>query len=361
MLHALLALAGLAALGSLRAQVPFTSPPGIGSDGDSVVSSLQPFHAATNGRRFQYVVDDVRAVPGQGGASISNLALRPDPAAPQSAARTASVTVVLDHASFPTLTPSFAGNYSGAETTHALGTVSLPQTTGGAGFVVAFTLPAPFVYLGVHNQGQPGRTALLVEFRTTAVAGGTHYSLDCADGTTAPAVGTSTYLGLQPCVVPPNTTGFDIVKHGPTTDGSSTTLGQHAVRGPAASFGILAIGFTDPQTTFGGALCAPLRTSIDVHVNVASDAQGSVGSFANPLHLTFPDLRGSLRARLFTQFVLHDPARAAPQLPVSLSDAIQFDVTAPAPIDRRLIWATSSATATTGTLTPLFVPVLRLQ
>jgi len=350
---------------ALGAAVPgqrqFTSPPGVGADGDSVVSSLQPFHAAANGRRFQYVVDDARHLPGMAGESISAIALRPDPGAPASAARTATVDLVVDHTEFATLSTAFAANYSGSETTYALGTVSLPATTGSSGFAIAFPLSAPFVYFGVHHPTRPTRTALLVEFRTTAVTGGTFYSLDCADGTLAPSVGTASYLGLQPCVVPPNAGGFDVVKHPPSTAGGQTAIAWHALRGPASAFGILAIGLTDPDTDYGGLLCAPQRASLDVVLPVTTDGQGSIGSFANPIRLTFPDLRAGQTLRAFSQFVVYDPARAAPQAAVSLSDAVQLDLTAPRTVDRRLLYATTAANAATGTLTEQFVPVFRFN
>ena len=69
------------AWGTLACSLPaqqFTSPPNVGADGDSVVSSLQPFNTSASGRRFQYVVDDARAVPRNGGALINSSALRPD-------------------------------------------------------------------------------------------------------------------------------------------------------------------------------------------------------------------------------------------------------------------------------------------
>lgn len=354
-------LSGLLVVARLSGQTPFTSPPGVGTDGDSVVSSLQPFNTSSNGRRFQYVVDDVRRIPGSGGESIEWLSLRPDPSAPVSAARTAVVTLVVDHADFTTLTSTFAANYSGYEKTYTLGNVSLPATVGGAGFVVNFPLSAPFQYFGANNVTQPGRTALLVEFQTTGVVGGTNYSLDCVDGSTSPSVGTSSYLGLQPCVVPPNIGGFDIIKHGPSTSGGRTSLGQHGLRGPANSFGILGVGLVDPNTDLNGTLCAPLRTSLDLQVSVTSDALGSVGSIAAPWTLTFPNLPPGLNAEVYTQFVIFDPARSAPMAQVSLSDAVQFDVIAPTTVDRRMIFSTTSAAAAVGTLTPSFVPVMRFN
>ncbi|MEZ5963728.1 MAG: hypothetical protein R3F56_07775 [Planctomycetota bacterium] len=350
----------LAATG-LAAQGRFTSPPGIGNDGDSVVSSLQPFNTSSGGRRFQYVVDDVRSIPGPGGEALSSVALRPDPAAPTSAARTANVTLVLDHADFAALSTTFATNYSGFEKTHPLGVVNLPATVGGAGFLVTFPLPVVFAYFGANNVTQPNHTALLVEFQTSSVVGGTNYSLDCVDGTTSVSVGRSTYLGLQPCVVPPNVGGFDIIKHGPSTSAGLTTLGQHALRGPANSFGVLAVGANDPDTDFNGRLCTPLRASLDLAVPVTSDALGAVGSFAAPYVLSFPDLTAGAGVTLFTQFAVFDAARAAPQLQVSLSDAVQFDVTGPATVDRRLLYSTSSASAPTGALIATFVPVMRFN
>lgn len=352
---------GLVSVASLAGQTQFTSPLGVGLDGDSAVSSLQPFNTAALGRRFQYVVDDVRDLPGVGGEPITQIALRPDPAAPLSAARTVTLTMVFDHTAFPVLSSTFAANYSGNEITYPLGAVSLPATTGGAGYVIVVPLPMPFLYFGSNNTAPPASTALLVEFQTTGVAGGTNYSLDCADGSTQTSVGTSIYLGLQPCVVPPNVGGFDIIKHGPTTSAGQTTFAQHGLRGPASTFGILALSPTDPNTDFGGVLCAPLRASPDIQVNVTSDTQGSIGGFANPVRLTLRDLFVGQSARLYAQFVMFDPARAAPQLSVSLSDAIQFDLMAPTTIDRKLIYSTTSATATVGTMTPLFVPVMRFN
>lgn len=334
----------------------FTSPPGIGADAPSVVTSLQPFHAAATGRRFQYVVNDARAVPGPGGVQINQLALRPDPSSASSTARTATITLVLDNVDFRAQSTTFASNYSGSETSYALGTVNLPATIGTSGFAISFPLSAPFTYFGTANTAQPNRTALLFEFRTTAVVSGTLYSLDCADGTSSPVVGTSSYLGLQPCVVPPNTAGFDIVKRSPTTSAGLTTLAQHGQRGPVATFGILVVGLTDPNTTFGGALCAPLRAAPDISLNVTSDALGSVGGFTNPVNVTFPDLDAP--AALYTQLVMFDPNRTTP-VQVSLSDAIRFDVTPPTVIERSLLYSTSNAAATTGTRTTAFVPVLR--
>ena len=343
------------------AQLVFTSPPNVGPDGGSVVSSLQPFNTALAGRRFQYVTDDVRDVPPTGGELITRISMRPDPSAPQSVGRTVDVMVVLDHANFPALTTTFASNYSGSQVTHALGTVNLPSTTSTSGFAVRFVLPSPFLYFGGNNLTNPAHTALLLEFQTTNVVGGTTYSLDCVDGTLTPTVGTSTYLGLQPCVVPPHVGGFDIIKSGPTTSAGQTTFGQHAMRGPISSFGVLLLGLTDPNTDFGGLLCTALRASLDIQTFVFSDAQGAIGSFANPLRVTFPYLVANQSLTLFSQFVMVDPARTAPQLSVSLSDAIRFDMTAPKLIDRRLLWSTLSATAALGTMTVQFVPVLEFN
>lgn len=350
-----------AALTSISpAQTSFTSPPNVGADGDSVVSSLQPFNTATGGRRFQYIVGDVQDVPGMMGEAISRVALRPDPSAPQSVGRTGNITVVVDHCEFGMLGTTFANNYSNP-TSYPLGTISLPTTTGASGFAIMFTLSAPFQYYGVHNPTRPLATALLVEFRTSSMVGGTSYSLDCADGTTAPSAGTSMYHGLLPCLVPPNTGGFDIFKHGPSLNGGFTTIGHHALRGPASSFGILMFGFTDPNTIYGGLLCAPLRTTPDIQVPVSTDAQGAIANFANPLLLSFPNLLPVQSLTMYTQFVVADPARQAPQLGVSLSDAIRFDLHAPTLIERRSLYSATSVTAAQGTLTPQFVPVFRFD
>lgn len=354
-LSPLLALASIA-----PAQTQFTSPPGIGADGSSSVSFLQPFVTSASGRRYQYVLGDIAAVPASGGEQISALALRPDPTAGTSAARTVDLTLVMDHADVGALSATFAANYSGSETvTMSATALNLPATSGGSGFAIALPLSAPFTYLGDHHP-TPARSALLVEFRTANVSAAGAYTLDCVDGTLAEDVGTSTYLGLEGCVVAPNTAPFDIYKRGPTSAGGMTTCGVYGQRAPQSAAGILSIGVTDPNSTFAGLLCAPLRAAPDVVALItATSATGTLGSAAIPIDLVLPDLFAGQGVRFYPQFAVLAAARVAPALPVALSDAVQWDLTAPNPVPRRLIYSNAASTAAIGTTTLLFVPVLR--
>lgn len=354
-LSPLLALATVA-----PAQTQFTSPPGIGADGSSSVSFLQPFVTNASGRRYQYVLGDITAIPPSGGEQISAIALRPDPTAGASAARSLDLTLVMDHADVSTLSTTFAANYSGSETVALTATaLNLPATTGGSGFAIALPLSAPFTYLGDHHP-TPARSALLVEFRTTNVSAAGAYTLDCVDGTLDEDVGTSTYLGLEGCIVAPNTAPFDIYKRGPTSAGGMTTCGVYGQRAPLSAAGILSIGVTDPNSNFAGLLCAPLRAAPDVAALItATGATGELGSAATPINLALPDLIAGQGVRFYTQFAILDAARAAPELAVALSDAVQWDLTPPNPVPRRLIYSNASVTAAIGTATLLFVPVLR--
>ncbi len=346
----------------LPAQTQFTSPPNVGADGGSSVSFLQPFVTSGSGRRYQYVVGDVAAIPSATGELLSTLAMRPDPTAGASATRTLDLTLVMDHADASALAATFASNYSGGETVVLSATsVSLPATTGGSGFLIAFPLATPFTYLGDHHP-TPGRNALLVEFRTTNVSAAGAYTVDCVDGTLEPEAGTSTYLGLQGCIVAPNTAPFDIFKRGPTTAAGSTVCSVYGQRAPASAAGVLAVGVTDPNTTLGGLLCAPLRAAPDVLALVtASDTTGAIGSVATPIDLVLPDLASAQTLRFYTQLAILDATRPGPELPLALSDAVQWDITSPTMVPRALVYSNTSAAATNGTLTALFVPVLRLN
>lgn len=351
----LLALAAVA-----PAQTQFTSPPNVGADGSSSVSFLQPFVTSASGRRYQYILGDVAAVPASGGVQISALALRPDLAAGASAARTLDLTLVMDHADATALSATFASNYSGSQTVVLTApALNLPATTGSSGFAITLPLSAPFTYLGAHHP-TPARSALLVEFRTTNVSSAGAYTLDCVDGTSGDDVGTSTYLGLSGCIVAPNSAPFDIYKRGPTTAGGMTTCGVYGQRAPLSAAGILSIGITDPNSTFAGLLCAPLRAAPNVVALItATSATGTLGSAATPIDLVFPDLVLGQSMRFYTQFAVLDAARSAPELAVALSDAVQWDVTPANPVPRHLIYSNAAATAATGTASLSFVPVLR--
>lgn len=350
-------LCGTAALAlSLPLSAQFSSPPGRTQGvnaGNSSVLSTQPFSAGTGGRRFQYIVGDLTS----GAQTISTLRLQSD-SSTTTVGRSIDMLVLMGHAPVGTaITPSttYANNYSGTPTTvlddgsggHAL-QVSLPTTPNGYD-----AIPIPLNHTFAYN----GTDELIVDFNTINSTSTGSYSLDVESGTTTPSVGTFSYNGLVGCIVPPNTSMQDIFAINPTTSGGMTSCNQYMDDGPPNSVGILAIGFTDPNSNFGGLLCAPLRASPDIaNYFVTTDANGDVGSSSNRIPVAFPDTFAPFT--FYTQFVIIDPARGAPELGVSLSDAVQWNVTPPAARPRRMIYSTSSNSSTTGSSSQLYPPVM---
>lgn len=342
---------------ALPVSAQFTSPPGsiAGTNaGNSSVASTQPFSASATGRRFQYIVGDITA----GARSISRLSLQADVTA--YAGRTVNVLLQMGHANpGVTCTPSttYTANYNAAPVvmldngSGGSTPVNLPSSTGAFDAIsIPFNTGATFAYNGTDE--------LIVDFITDNASSTGSYGLDVHSGTCVASVGSSTYNGLQACVVPPNTSQFDIFKSGPTSTAGTTACNQYGLRGPASSFGILSIGSTDPNSNFGGLLCAPLRALPDIYAGlfVSSDATGAVASSAAPISLAFPDT--FVPFTFYTQFVMVDLARTTPELSVSLSDGIKWDVTAPAQSPRRMIYSTSSSTALTGSSSQSYPPVM---
>lgn len=352
-----LVLSATALLLSLPVTAQFTSPPGsiAGTNaGNSSVASTQPFSASATGRRFQYIVGDITA----GAQTISSLRLQADVTA--YAGRTVNILLQMGHANPGTSclpSTTFTANYNAAPVvmldngSGGSTPVNLPSSTGAFDAIpIPFNTAATFAYNGTDE--------LIVDFITDTASSTGSYGLDVHSGTCVASVGTSTYNGLQACTVPPNTGVFDIFKSGPTSTAGTTACNQYALRGPANSFGILSIGATDPNTNFGGLLCAPLRAMPDIYAGlfVSSNATGGIASSAAPISLAFPDALAPFT--FYTQFVMVDPARQAPELGVSLSDGIKFDVTPPSLRPRRYIYSTSSNSGVTGSSSQLYVPVM---
>ncbi|MEZ5967264.1 MAG: hypothetical protein R3F56_25735 [Planctomycetota bacterium] len=351
-------LSGVTALAiTLPVSAQFTSPPGAtqgSNSGNSSVLSTQPFAAGTAGRRFQYIVGDITA----GAQTISQLSLQSDTST-TSLARNIDILLTMGHAPVGTaLSPSttFAANYvSGSETLvlddgsggHAL-QVSLPATPNGFD-----AIPIPLNHSFAYN----GTDELIVDFDTINSTSTGSYSLDVESGTTTVSVGSFSYNGLVGCE--PQGVGIrqDIFGRTPASSGGITTCSQYMDDGPMNSFGILSIGFSDPNSNFGGLLCAPLRAYPDIaNYFVTTDANGDVGSSTSPIPVSFPDALSSFT--FYTQFVIVDPLRAAPELGVSLSDGVKFDITPPSVRPRRMIYSTSSNTTTTGSSSTLYPPVM---
>src|SRR5690606_2677787 len=286
---------------SLPLAAQFTSPPGapLGVNaGNQSVLATQPFGAAAAGRRMQYIVGDITAGP----QTITALKFQSDNSA--TSARTINLLVQMGHATRGTAcSPSttFASNYAGAPVImldDGAGnptSVNLPATTSYSPIPIPFNSGANFNY--------DGTSELIVDIIADSASPSGNYSLDTHSGACSPTAGSSTYLGLTGCVVPPNTSQFDIFKSGPSSASGTTSCRQYALRGPANSIGILSIGVTDPNSTFGGLLCAPLRAMPDVYAGlfVPTDASGGVASSGNPVDLQFPDTLAPFT--FYTQFV----------------------------------------------------------
>lgn len=333
----------------------FASPPGAvaGTDaGTSSVSFTQPFSPLAAGNRFQYLLGDITA----GAQTITALRLQSD-SRPDSVARTVNILVQLGHASPGTAcapSTTFASNYAAAPTVvlddgnGAAVQVSLPATPNGFDPVpIPFNSSASFAYNGSDE--------LVIDFTTDTASQASPYSLDVEPGNCAVTVGRFAYNGLVGCT--PLGGRQDIFGQTPTTSGTDTTCSQWMTRGPVNSVGILAIGLTDPNTDFGGLLCAPLRASLDISTFfVRTDAAGNVGNSSSPSRVTFPDAPEAFT--YYTQYVIIDPNPVPPRLAVSLSDGIRWDIWPPRRQPRTMIYNTASGTAVTGVSSQAFPPVV---
>lgn len=335
----------------------FSSPPGLtrgANAGSSSVLSTQPFAAGTTGRRFQYIVGDVTA----GAQTISMLTLQSDSSL-TSVARNIDILLTMGHAMVGTAanpSTTYANNY-------VSGSATIVLDDGSAGHALQVSLPAtPNGYDAVpiplnHTFAYDGTDELIVDFSTINGTSTGSYSLDVEPGTTRIDVGTFNYNGLFGC--DPRGVGIrqDIFGSTPSSNGRTTTCNQYMDDGPGNSIGILSIGFTDPNTNFGGLLCAPLRASPDItDYFVTTDGNGNVGSSTNPISIRFADTDTPFT--FYTQFVIVDPPRARPEFAVSLSDGLRWDITPPVSHPRRMIYNTASNTAATGLSSTLYPPVM---
>ena len=289
----------------LGAQTWFTSPIGLTEVEGNGVSSINP--ASFTASRLQFLDGNQRGMARPG---IRALALRRDsyPAANTTAgARTLELGVVMAHTiqTAPSLT--FAGNYLNGQSTqvYSLKPTNLPDLRPQGGTPGAWAITLPFDRTFTYNGAQD----LLWEVasRNNTVTGA--YWLDSATNGSAAGggFGSFQYNGWQACTVPPNTSPFELITEVPRTDPvGRVALSWYTLNtGPVSAPGVLAFGIRDPNIT--GLFCAPLRTSFDVVVPVATTATGSLASAVAPLRVLVPLLGGS-HFNLYTQFAaLHVP------------------------------------------------------
>lgn len=330
-------------------QQRFTAPAGFEQvEGPVAVQFLNPFSNAA--ARFQYVDAAQRGTPRPG---IVSLELRRDGTQPTfSPARAVDVEWVMAETDATNLSTNFTTNYvpGTAVTVFTRKNLFLPDHSPlppsvPAAFDVLVPFDAPFSY--------GGQKDLLWEVRIFAnQATSQAFSLDAADSV-VPGLGSYAYLGFQSCAT--SLGPYWIHAIAPQTDSLGIArISVWAEHAPPLAPTVLAIGLGD--SGFADYLCAPLRSSADWIVPVASSATGSVGTAQAPIGLQVPI---SAPQDFYLQFASLDLLQA-PNLLVALSDAALYSAL-PYMTEPRVyrLFALGSATASVGTLTDNFVPIAR--
>lgn len=338
------------------AQQTITIPPGRATtEGESEITPFIPWYSMSGQGRYQWLSGENR---GPAIAGIAKLEMRRDgkSGAGVYPARTTDLEVVMAHTNAAAPSTVFADNYKGKVSTVVLPrrTVDLPDHSANVGAPAPWTIVIPFDVPFSYN----GTDDLLVEMSclNTSPTGG--YSLDAEDGVPVrsahadyidPAGKCTTQQGSFEIFAPMTNFGFV---------NGEVKLGLFAMGAPAGEAGVLCLGLNDPNSTFDGRLCAPLRTSLDVTVPVTSaNTTGWIGSPMHPLVLSFPDPQATVRLR--AQFAVLDVSRQAPMLPVALSDAVMWTVSSKGVL-LATVWNDVNATATSGQVVTRYVPVMRL-
>lgn len=316
----------------------FSSPPR-GTPGNEGISRQHPFIFPG---RYQYVLGDVVGTP----RSVTALHLAADEALAPAPAQSVTVTLRLGHARttrFAELdTTNQDNNIVGAVTVLDHVPMNLPATLPSAR-IPMFT-GAAFAYDGVRG--------LVVEFETQRGSTSDWYGLDGARGNSVLEFGDSIFNGSG-CQVPPNVTNFQ--SHGvgnALTDGTKISLPHAASWGPPRQGGVLVLGLSDPNTTFGGALCRELRASLDVLVPVTTDATGQVAWLPSPMVVSLP--ASVLPLTVYTQFAVLDPARTNP-LAVALSSGRRWSLPVAPSLSLRYVVAQTGGPIIASTIN---VPVM---
>ncbi|MCC6670130.1 MAG: hypothetical protein IT458_03660 [Planctomycetes bacterium] len=339
------ALLGIASLvPSLAAQAPIYSPVGTSNlEGNGLSAVNFATYAAS---RMQYIDGNQRGAA----AALAKMAFRRDGGQANTTTagpRSIDISVLMGHADVSAAAPSttFATNYNGPTTAvFTLKTVNVPDLNAKppsppAPFSLTLPFDVPFAYSGTLD--------LLWELASkNNTAAGTTYLDTATNGSTAfGGLGNFFYNGGVGCVVPPNTTQFDIISSAAATSaGGVTSIGWYALRGPVSSPGVLAIGISDPN--LAGLFCAPLRTSAEIVLPINTDATGAIASSASRLTVSFPFPGTSFN--VYSQFAALDTAAQK----LYLSDATFHEVVPyAAPVIRKVyaIRNTTSDVAVSGT------------
>lgn len=334
---------------SLTSQTYFAAPPAFAStEGESAVSFNHPFTAAK--ARYQYCHGNLRGTAQPG---IKSVAFRRDGVAPTSAEyepRTATLAILLAHANFATLTTTYASNYlTPAVTVFTPKNVNLPDhsskpTTAPAPWSITLPFDVQWSYNGTND--------LLLELQVDAGSSIKGYSLDSVD-TRQAGLGTVTYLDpTQKCTTANGP--YEFYAYAPLTNAANTVnLRVYGIGAPSSTPSALLVGLSDPNVI--GAFCAPLRSSLELTVPLTSSSTGALGTSGAPLTYNFPT---GMPFGLYLQFA---SLTAIPKA-VHLSDAARVDIRLGNDgIAVKQVANRFDELAATGTLTSLFVPVVRFE
>ena len=249
---------------------------------------------------------------------------------------------------------AFASNLIGGTTVMARKMVNLPDFTqapvGGypAPFNATFLFDMPHTY--------PGGLDLCWQLTVFANTSSSAYAVDVADFS-SPNNGTSTVLGSG-CIATGATASMSLSltvssRHTPSEIEVRPSLSRGVASAPAA----VLLGTRDPNLPVPG-LCSALRVD-GVFLTFAGMTSAS-GSFSpTSLKTTFqPQLVG---AQLYAQGVCADAGQ--PGIPVAVSNGRLTVVPPqpPAPVDVCRIYATNSATATTGSITDKYALIIEMR
>lgn len=334
---------------SLSSQTSFTAPPGFAAtEGESAVSFNNPFTAAK--ARYQYCYGDLRGTARPG---IKALALRRDGVAPTSAeyeARSVTLAVLLAHANYAGIVTTYASNYLGSPTTvFTAKSVSLPDHANKPAMAPApWSIQVPFDTQWSFN----GSNDLLLELQVDQGSSIKGYLLDSVD-TRQAGLGSVTYLDpTQKCSTANGP--YEFYAYAPLTNLANTVnLRVYGIGAPTSTPSALLVGLSDPN--IAGAFCAPLRSSLELAVPLTSSSTGALGTATAPLTYNFPT---GMPLALYLQFASLTSVPKA----VYLSDGARVDIRLGNDgIQVKQVANRFDNAATTGTLTSLFVPVVRFD
>lgn len=331
----------------------FTSPKGFNlSEGNTEVFTSQPFYGANT--RFQFL-DGTQAGTSSKVLKSLELRRRPTEVPGPYPARTTNLTVILAHTTQATASTTFATNYKGGlSTTVFSGSFNLPDFSAGP-----VAMPAPWSILIPYttNFVYNGTDDLLVELQCAGTTpASTQYPLDCVDAVAVPG-GYSVYNGNEPCTVSGHSFPFwSNVNNDPTFAGNVVSYDFYATDAPNSQPGAVILGLGQIYNDLGGALCAHIQPTLDITIPVTTSAIGDIGTAGAPIALSYA-YPGFVH-KVFVQFVALNPT-STNTIPVALSDDIKYTVGDTGPYALTKVSTTTSSTATTGTLSSFYLPIMR--